>query len=360
MEQFVCRTRVVSGQGGMAVLGEQPCRRLLVATEECLRHTEYVSRVLKAAGNPEKLILSDVDREPTMGQTVEASRRLREFGPDVVIALGGRHVMDWAKAMVCFSQHSCKLVMVPVAFGAGSEMTGRVTLTHNGRRHLLRNQVMCPDTVILDPQIRGDGLKGSVSETGFELLAAALEAYTSDRGGFLRLLHGREAFASGYAVLPAAFAGNENALGRMQMASVLAGLAVEEAGLGLCRAMINSLGTVFGLSRGKGAALLLPAIIGCNAHGAGHRYAELSRAAGMGGSREEIGVRNLRTGLIRLRRELGLPGTLVQAGVDIRSVWQSGRQVVNLTLEDPECRNNPVAVDDFLVRRILEEITGRI
>ena len=157
-----------------------------------------------------------------------------------------------------------------------------------------------------------------------KLLAAALEAYTGEGGGFLALLHGREAFASGYAALPAAFAGDGAALGRMQMASVLTGLAVEASGLGLCRAMANSLVTVFGLSRGKAAAILMPAIIGCNAHGAGRRYAELSRAAGMGGSREEIGVRNLRAGLIRLRRELGMPGALIQAGVDIRRMRSAG------------------------------------
>ena len=33
---------------------------------------------------------------------------------------------------------------------------------------------------------------------------------------------------------------------------------------------------------------------------------------------------------------------------------------VELTLEDPDCRNNPLTVDDYLVRRILEAITGRL
>ena len=360
MDRFACRTQVISGTGVWEVLAQKSFRRLLVAAEPRLAGAEAVRRIVKAAKASHWELLLDVDPEPTMQQAVDASRKLREFGPDLVVALGGRNVMDWAKAMVCFSRHSCELVMVPAVFGAGSEMTGRVTLTHNGRRHLLRDRAMCPDMVILDPELQGPVQKASVSEGGFELLAAALEAYTGEQGSFLRLIHAREAFASGVAALPAAFAGNGTALERMRMASVLTGLAAEETGLGLCRAMENSLGTVFGLSRGKAAAILLPAIIGCNAHGAGRRYAELSRVAGMGGSREEIGVRNLRTGLARLRRELGLPGTLVQAGVDIRSVWNNGRRVVELTLEDPECRNNPVAVDDFMVRRILEEITGRI
>lgn len=360
MDRFACGTQVVSGQGAMEILAQRQWARLLVAAEPRLADTQTVRQIVNAAKNPQWEILTDVDPEPTMHQAVEGSRRIQAFRPDLVVALGGRNVMDWAKAMVCFSRHSCELVMVPAAFGAGSEMTGRVTLTHNGRRHLLRDRTMCPDMVILDPELQGPVSKASVSEGGFELLASALEAYTGEQGSFLRLIHAREAFASGVAALPAAFAGNGAVLDRLRMASVLAGLAVEETGLGLCRAMGNSLGTVFGISRGKAAAILLPAIIGCNAHGAGRRYAELSRAAGMGGSREEIGVRNLRTGLARLRRELGLPGTLVQSGVDIRSVWNNGRRVVELTLEDPECRNNPVAVDDFMVRRILEEITGRI
>ena len=71
-------------------------------------------------------------------------------------------------------------------------------------------------------------------------------------------------------------------------------------------------------------------------------------------------MRNLKNGLCRLRRELGLPATLTQAGVDLRRIRSSGSRIVELTLEDPACRNNPVAVDDFVVRRILEEITGRM
>lgn len=360
MEQFSCRTRICSGSGAMEILKEQHCRRLLVAAESGLVHEDCVRRAVQRADAAQTVFLTDVDPEPTMKQAVDASRRIREFGPDLVLAVGGRNVLDWGKAMVCFSKQPCTLVAMPTAVGCGSEVTGCVTLTHNGRRHLLQDESMRPDLAIADHTLAVSTPREAVRSGGFELLAAAMEAYTGIKAGFLSSIHGREAFASGYAALPGAFAGNASALQRLQTASALAGLASEETGLGLCRAMENSLGMVFGLSRGKASAMVLPAVIGCNAHAAGRRYAELSRAAGMGGSREEIGVRNLRMGLIRLRRELGMPGTLVQAGIDIRTVWNSGRQIVELTLEDPQCRNNPVAVDDFLVRRILEQITGRI
>lgn len=359
MDRFACETMVVSGAEAISILAEQACRRMMVVTEPGGRTTAMVRQVIRAAGNPETDYVDEVSPELSMKQAVEGSRQLKAFGPDLVVALGKENVMDCGKAMVCFSRQPCKLAVIPTVSGGGAEVTDRVTLCHNGRRHLLQDRAMRPALAILDSGMMELAGRHDIAACGFELLAAALEAYTLSNGAMLTDLHAREAFAVGWAVLPAAFAGNENARRRLQMASVMAGLAVNQTGLGLCRAMENSLGTVFGLSRGKLAGILLPAVIGCNAHAAGRRYAELSRAAGMGGSREEIGLRNLKTGLTRLRRELGLPQTLVQAGVDLRSVWSSGRRIVELTLEDPECRNNPVAVDDFMVRRILEEITGR-
>ncbi|HCP70917.1 MAG TPA: hypothetical protein DIT87_02515, partial [Clostridiales bacterium] len=101
-------------------------------------------------------------------------------------------------------------------------------------------------------------------------------------------------------------------------------------------------------------------VITCNAHVAAKKYAELARAAGIGGSADTIAVRNLKNGLVRLRRELNLPETLAQAGVDPRSVWRSAEQIVKATLEDPCCKTNPMEAEDFLVRRILEEVTGRV
>ena len=66
----------------------------------------------------------------------------------------------------------------------------------------------------------------------------------------------------------------------------------------------------------------------------------------------------MKNGLIRLRRELGLPETLVQAGISPREVWAYTGDIVKATLADPCCQTNPMVVEDFLVRRILEEVTG--
>ena len=80
----------------------------------------------------------------------------------------------------------------------------------------------------------------------------------------------------------------------------------------------------------------------------------------MSGSSDGVALRNLRSGLVRLRRELNLPATLAAAGVAPGRVWNALDDIVKAVLADPCCKTNPMPVEDFQVRRILEEVTGHI
>lgn len=360
MERFACKTMIVSGDGALQALSEGENGRLAVVTEHSQVQSGLVQAILSQAKCQEAVVIEDVNPEPTIRQAVQGAETLRNFRPDGVIALGGGNVMDCAKAMRCFAKRNCMLTVIPMVVGTGAEVTDCVTLNHDKSRHTLRDEAMRPDRAILDSSFLERISRGEIGEGGFAILASGLESYTARKIGLMADIHAREAFAVTWAALPAAFAGNAAARKRIQMASVMAGIAMDQSGAGLCSALCSSLESVFHLPRGKLAGILLPAVIGCNAHAMSRRYAELARASGMGGGSDTMGVRNLKTGLLRLRRELGLPGTLAQAGVDPRLVWGNAKRIVQMTLEDPECRNNPVTVDDFLVRRILEEITGRI
>lgn len=359
MERFGCRTMLVCGEGALGAALEGIGNRLAVVTEPFRDPGTPAGRFLDRLKDRQLLVLEDVTPEPTLRQAVSGAKQLREFAPDAVLALGDTGVVDCAKAMVCFSRLGCPLTVIPTVIGSGTEMMDRVTLTHDRRRHVLRDEAMRPGKAVLDDVILGEQPKGTVREGGFWLLANSLEAYTGRQAGILTDVHAREAFSAVWGALPASLTGNTGARHRVQAASALVGLAADRAGLGLCAALGNSLGSIFHLSPGKLAAITLPAVVGCNAHAAGRKYAELARASGMGGGSEIMGVRNLKAGLLRLRRELGLPETLAKAGVDPRLVWSQVGRIAELTLEDPDCRNNPLTVDDFLVRRILEEITGR-
>ena len=360
MEEFSCKTRLISGAGTVSMLGKLGGKRLFLVTDPYFAKNGTAKRIADAANCAQVEIFDKVQPDPTVELAAEGTARLRDFDPDLLVALGGGSAMDVAKAMAYFAKGNYKLVAIPTTSGSGSEVTDFAILTHDKVKHPLVDKRLRPDVAILDSDLLQELPKGLIAEAGFDVLAHAAEAYVARDAGTVTDLYAREAFSSAYASLPASYAGNKSVRLKVHLAATMAGMAFTQAGLGLCHAMAHSLGGMYHVAHGRLNAILLPAIISCNAHVAGKKYAELARAAGMGGSADTIAVRNLKNSLIRLRRELNLPETLVQAGVDPRSVWRNVDGIVKATLADPCCKSNPMAVEDFLVRRILEEVTGRV
>ncbi|MBQ3192531.1 MAG: iron-containing alcohol dehydrogenase [Oscillospiraceae bacterium] len=360
MEEFSCRTRLISGTGTIAMLKSLGCKRLFLVTDPFFMKNGTAQRVIDVSGCGDWEIFDKVQPDPTVALAAEGTARLRAFAPDLLVALGGGSAMDCAKAMAYFAKGDYTLAAIPTTSGSGSEVTDFAILTHDRVKHPLVDKRLRPDVAILDSDLLQELPKGLIAEAGFDVLAHAAESYVARGAGAVTDLYAREAFSSAYASLPASYAGNRNVRLKVHLAATMAGMAFSQAGLGLCHAMSHSLGGRFHVPHGRLNAILLPAIIGCNAHTAGKKYAELARAAGMGGSADTIAVRNLRNGLIRLRRELNLPETLVQAGIDPRAVWRNADEIVKATLEDPCCKSNPMEAEAFLVRRILEEVTGRV
>ena len=360
MEEFSCRTKLISGAGTISALAWFGAKRLFLVTDPFFMKNGQARKVAEAAKAEQVEIFDGVKPDPTVELAAEGTARLKAFDPDLIVALGGGSAMDCAKAMAYFGKGDYRLAAIPTTSGSGSEVTDFAILTHDKVKHPLVDKRLRPDMAILDSDLLQELPKGLIAESGFDVLCHALEAYVARGAGTVTDLYAREAFSSAYAALPASYAGNQSVRLKVHLAATMAGMAFTQAGLGLCHAMAHALGGMFHVAHGRLNAILLPAIVSCNAHVAGKKYAELARAAGLGGSAESIAVRNLRNGLVRLRREMNLPETLAQAGVDPRRVWQNGDAIVRAVLEDPCCESNPMSVEAFLVRRILEEVTGRV
>ena len=360
MEEFSCKTKIISGSGAVSALGQLGARRLFLVTDPYFMKTGQARQVAQAAKCAETAIFDRVRPDPAVELVAQGTAELKKFQPDLVVALGGGSAMDCAKAMVYFAKEKVFLAAVPTTSGSGSEVTDFAVLTHGSVKRPLVDPRLRPDLAILDSDLLTALPKGLVAETGFDVLTHAVEAYVSKRAGTLTDLYAREAFSSAYAALPASYAGRQEVRLKVHLAATMAGMAFTQAGLGLCHALAHSLGGMFHVSHGRLNAILLPAVIGCNAHAAAGKYAGLARAAGMGGSADTIALRNLKNSLIRLRRELNLPQTLTQAGVDPRAVWRGAEHIVGAALEDPCCKDNPLEPEAFLIRRILGEVTGRV
>ena len=360
MEVFSCKTKIISGAGAIGALAEFGAKRVFLVTDPFFAKNGTAQKVAVAANAEETEIFDGVQPDPTVELAAEGTAKLKAFGPDMIVALGGGSAMDCAKAMAYFGRGDYKFVAIPTTSGSGSEVTDFAILTHERVKHPLVDEKLRPDTAILDSDLLEQLPPKLIADTGFDVLAHALESYVATGAGAMTDLLAREAFSTAYALLPASYAGRKEVRLKIHRAATMAGLSFTQAGLGLCHAMSHALGGMFHVPHGRLNAILLPSVITVNALGAGKKYAEIARAAGISGSAEQIAIRNLKNGLIRLRRELDLPDTLAKAGVDPRDVWRRTGEIVEAVLTDPCGETNPVRVEDFLVRRVLDEVTGRV
>ncbi len=360
MMEFMCGTRLISGTGAVSALGELGIRKLLMVTDPFFAKNGMAQTIAAYAAGAQVQYFDQVEPDPSVALAARGTALVKEFAPDTIVALGGGSAMDCAKAMTYFSGLTLRLIAIPTTSGSGSEVTDFSILTHQNGKHPLVDPRLRPDVAILDDDLLQELPQGLIADGGFDVLAHALEAYVAQNASPITDALAQSAFCTAFADLPASYGGRKTVRLRVHTAATMAGMAFTQAGLGICHSLAHSLGGMFHLPHGRLNAILLPAVIACNAPVAGEKYAKIARAAGLGGSADALAVRNLKNALVRLRRELQLPATLLQAGIDPRLVWRAADDIVQAALADPCSETNPVRPADFMLRQILEEVTGRV
>ncbi len=358
VEEFICKTKIICGSGGAAALKTLNSKRLFLVTDPFFEKNGTASRIAAVSGAAQSKLYSQVQPDPTVEQAAKGAAAIKEFQPDTVVALGGGSAMDLCKAMVFFSGLAVNFAAIPTTSGSGSEVTDFAILTHNGVKHPLIDEKLCPDMAILDSDFLKELPKGLIADTGFDVLSHALEAYAATGSSAITDALARDAFTCGMTVLPRSYGGDVAVRQKMHTASTMAGLAFTRAGLGLCHAMSHALGGMLHLPHGRLNAILLPVVLEVNRVAVGAKYADLARAAGFAGTADTIAVRNLKNALIRLRRSLGLPENLIQAGIDARDVRRLSEKICKAAAADPCAATNPVPVTEALACQVLNEVTG--
>ena len=358
MEFFSCRTKIYMGSGSLQSLKDLVKGKLLVVCDPFFMENGKAKEIASLSGATEVAYFADIKPDPDVTLAAKGAALVQAFTPDAVVAIGGGSTLDCAKAMHFFSGSDAKLVAVPTTSGSGSEVTDFAILTHDGVKHPLVDEKLLPKAAILDGNLLIALPRSLIADGGFDAISHALEALVATNGGAITDALATDSFCGVYNHLGQSFAGNTGVRQTIHNASCMAGLAFSQAGLGLCHAASHALGGMFHIPHGRLNAILLPAVISLNASVAGAKYAALSRNAGLGGAVENMGVRNLKNALIRLRREVKLPGTLADAGVSPAKLRESREKLVTAILADPCCETNPVKVDKALVVRLLNEVAG--
>ena len=330
----------------------------------------------------------NVAPDPTLACAKEGAKAMAAFEPDVIIAIGGGSAMDAGKIMWTLYEHpevdfqdlamrfmdirkrvytfphmgdKAYFIAIPTTAGTGSEVTPFAVITDEttGTKYPLADYELLPDMAIIDADLMMNIPKGLTSASGIDALTHALEAIASmmatDYTDGLALKATKLIFT----YLPRAYSlGGHDAEAREEMAnaSTLAGMAFANAFLGVCHSMAHKLGSYHHLPHGVANALMIEEVIRFNCAKAPtkmgtfpqykypdciRRYAEVATFVGITGKTDEEKVEKLIAKIRELMKEIGLPMTIKDAGVDEKVFLEKLDSMVEDAFDDQCTGANP-------------------
>ena len=233
----------------------------------------------------EVLVFDRVAPNPTLTGVARCTRTLRRFAPHVVVGIGGGSALDTAKAAAaCVANRtenavdlldkelakrkSVPTILIPTTAGTGTEVNYWAVITDEETREKLSigTPKMAPYIAIIDPSLALSLPPDLTLWSGLDALTHAVEAFISSSGNWLS-----DMFCLGAVSLITEWLGHAmvqgddlSARGSLALASLLAGAAMENVGLGLVHAMSHQIGGFYDLPHGQINAALLPHVLEFN------------------------------------------------------------------------------------------------
>ena len=148
--------------------------------------------------NKEVSIFLKKSHIPIYDELIEIIHFVQKFKPDLIIAIGGGAIIDYAKiANVVeyrqdlknliinysypFEKKFTKLIVIPTTAGSGAEVTSNAVIYINKIKYSFESELLVPDNYFLIPEFlltAPDNIKASA---GFDAIAQALESLVSKK-----------------------------------------------------------------------------------------------------------------------------------------------------------------------------------
>jgi alcohol dehydrogenase class IV len=348
------------GAGCLEHLKNIPAKRAFVVTGgSSMEKSGILARVAGYLGQAgaETAIFRGVEPDPSFDTVTRGAAEMRNFSPDLIVALGGGSAMDAAKMMWVYYEHPelvtledvitanpfpklrtrARLACIPSTAGTASEVSRSVVITDGGLKYGMGNMEMMPDIAICDPEVTMSMPPNITAETGMDAMTHALEALVSKRANYVSDVLARQAFFDILNALPAACRDGKDMAARETMlnASMLAGMAFTNVSLGIVHSMAHAIGGLFHLAHGLADAVLLPYVIEFNSGDPAAKRIYGSLAA-------RIGQSDLFQVVSLLNEKLGIPSALSSLIPDDGEYRARVKEAASLSLADGCTKTNPV------------------
>ena len=310
----------------------------------------------------ETMLFTDIPGNPNVDDVDKALTSANAFRATHLAAIGGGSVIDTAKAVgilmahpgiswedlqwggAIISQASLPLIAVPTTAGTGSEVTHTAVIGDSkGFKKGVVHSAIFPDTALIDGHLTLSLPPHLTAATGMDALVHAMEAYLGKRHNPVTDLYALAAMRLTTRWLPEAVHNGHNLEARKAMgqAACLAGIAMDQAGLGLVHSLCGPLAAFYHVHHGLGIAVLLPATLAFNAPEIqGERWATLRAAIGLG---ENASTDRLAFWAENFLREIGLPTRLRELGVEKESIEKMAEDATRMVMTPNNIREATAA-----------------
>lgn len=377
MHQFSIKPKICAGKGALGYLGTNLRGRVGIVTDAFMVSSGTLERITEQLQACTIELFSEITPDPSVQLVYRGSALFAAFKPDWIIALGGGSPIDAAKAMVASLKQLMPgsapgFIVIPTTSGTGSEVTNYAVISdpENNSKFPLVSDDLLPDVALLDPELTRTVPPAITADTGMDVLTHCLEAYVGKGATDFSDAMAEKAFSIAFKWLPIAWADGNNLIARekMHIASCMAGIAFNAAGLGVNHGISHALGALLHKPHGRLNALLLPHVmefnaglgqsIGSNNFTATSRYAALARLCGWEGGTDKQGARWLIRNIIKMSLVMKVPSSLLDMGVSREKLEESRDAIIKAALADPTTAGNPRQVSAQDVSEILKSISG--
>ncbi|HJF31135.1 MAG TPA: iron-containing alcohol dehydrogenase [Sporosarcina psychrophila] len=357
------------GRGSVSVTGER-CKilggkKVLIVTDTFLRGlrggpVEKVVNSLKKE-DIEAIFYDGVEPNPKDTNVADGLKIFRAENCDMIVTVGGGSAHDCGKGIGIAATHEGDLyedyagiekleyplpplVCVNTTAGTGSEVTRHCVITHTKKKikFVIVSWRNTPLVSINDPELMTGKPAGLTAATGMDALTHAVESYISlganpitDAAAIqaIKLISGNLRQAVAYGM-------NMEARENMAYASLLAGMAFNNAGLGYVHAMAHQLGGVYDMPHGVANAILLPHVARFNLIANPQRFADIAEF--MGENIDGLSVREAADKAIqaieKISQDVNIPTNLKNLGVREADF----ELMAKMALQDGNAISNPI------------------
>lgn len=346
MKSFEIKTKIFFGDQALQRLKELPYRKVLIITDPFVVQSgmiEMITSPLKQGGI-EYDIFKDVVPDPPIEKISDGVRKLIQYKPEAIVAVGGGSAIDSSKSIREFAKRvdnygEVDLIAIPTTSGTGSEVTSFAVVSDRQaeRKYPLVSKTLTPEETILDAELVKSVPPAITADTGMDVLTHAIEACVSiERNEFATALAEKAIEICGVFLLRAYLDGSDtHARQKMHVASCLAGLAFNSTSLGLNHGMAHQLGAMFHIPHGRANAMLLPHIIEFNSDINKHsksrkeyfpavkKYSTVAQILGLSNYNKVMTVRSLVNWVQFMMKEMDIPLSISQMGTITEEEYMS-------------------------------------